>query len=234
MYKTALNEPIFNAHEDVKLYEHLFGKHNLTFTEPDEKSASLKKSPIPKHHIGDKIVWLGKERIISAIHPDNPIMYEFEGCTGMLTEDQIDSCNNPGAELKHGLEQTSVQVEPKYKFSLGQEVILHFHGGEKATISERLPPQDGNVWNCYKVNGLPNHIWRENELDPYDNPILTYDVGQRVRVINVTNLAILHKIGTIEELPNNSHCDMYKVRFANGYSFLEASKLEPYTEENKQ
>lgn len=57
MYKTALNEPIFNAYEDTKLLEHLFGKHNLTFTEPDEKSASLKKSPIPKHH---KSEWIAK------------------------------------------------------------------------------------------------------------------------------------------------------------------------------
>ena len=198
---------------------------------PDkEQSCVSSPTPIPKYHIGDKIVWLGKERTISAVYPDNPIMYEFEGCTGMLTEDQIDSCNNPNAELEHRLEQTSVQVEPKYKFSLGQKVILHFYGGETGIISERLPPQDGIVWNCYKVKGLPHHIWRENELDPYDNPILTYHVGQRVRVIKDTNLAILHKIGTIEEVPVDAHHDMYKVRFANGYAHLEASKLEPFTE----
>lgn len=64
----------------------------------------------------------------------------------MLTEEQIDSCNNPNAELEHRLEQTiqeSVQVEPKYRFSLGQKVILHFYGGETGTISERLPPKTG-------------------------------------------------------------------------------------------
>lgn len=208
----------------------LFGDKCLS---DKEQSYVSTPAPTPKYHIGKKIVWLGKERIISAVYPDNPIMYEFEGCTGMLTEEQIDSCNNPNAELEHRLEQTiqeSVQVEPKYRFSLGQKVILHFYGGETGTISERLPPQDGIVWNCYKVKEMPNHIWRENELDPYDNPILTYHVGQRVRVIKDTNLAILHKIGTIEEVPVDAHHDMYKVRFANGYAHLEASKLEPFTE----
>ena len=146
------------------------------------------------------------------------------------TTKELNEDNFAKSELEHRLEQTSVQVEPKYKFSLGQKVILHFYGGEIGTISERLPPQDGIVWNCYKVKGLPHHIWRENELDPYDNPILTYHVGQRVRVIKVTNLAILHKIGTIEEVPVDAQHDMYKVRFANGYAHLEASKLEPFTE----
>ncbi len=52
-------------------------------------------------NVGDKILWLGKERVIKEIIPSNPIMYEFEGCTGLLTEAQIASCNKSSNELKH-------------------------------------------------------------------------------------------------------------------------------------
>ncbi len=56
----------------------------------------------PKFSKGDKILWLGKERIIKdVIIPGNSIMYEFEGCTGLLTEAQIASCNKSSNELKH-------------------------------------------------------------------------------------------------------------------------------------
>ena len=70
-------------------------------------------------------------------------------------------------------------------------------------------------------------------LDIYGDNITSnteYEVGQSVRVINVSNLAILYKIGKIEELPNEAHQEMYKVRFLNGYAHLEASKLELFTE----
>lgn len=175
LYQTALDEPIFNAHEDVGLLEHLFGKDNLTSSEsdesPNEDEESSTASPIPKYHIGDKIDWLGNERIISAIHTANPIMYEFEGCTGMLTEDQIDLCFSNEAESEPIHEQKSVQFEP------------------------------------------------------------IFSLGDIVKVVKTTNLAILNKIGTIETLPDESH-SMYKVRFSNGYSYLEEYRLKSYTEEN--
>ena len=225
-----------NITSDTEPEEVLVVKRSFLITQYKE-AKEREKQEVENGAIEMASQYLGMQRIMNILFGDkclfnkeHLIMYDFEGCTGMLTEDQIDSCNNPNAELEHRLEQTSVQVEPKYKFSLGQKVILHFYGGETGIISERLPPQDGIVWNCYKVKGLPHHIWRENELDPYDNPILTYHVGQRVRVIKDTNLAILHKIGTIEEVPVDAHHDMYKVRFANGYAHLEASKLEPFTE----
>ena len=76
--------------------------------------------------------------------------------------------NTPNTPNSGELKTEVAEGELNYKFSLGQKVILHFHGGEIGTISERLPPQEGNVWNCYKVRGLPHHLWRENELDAYE------------------------------------------------------------------
>lgn len=58
--------------------------------------------------------------------------------------------------------------EPRFKYQVGQKVILHFYGGEVSTITEAF--RDGGVWNKYKVKALPHHIWNENELDPYAEP----------------------------------------------------------------
>lgn len=58
--------------------------------------------------------------------------------------------------------------EAKFKYKVGQKVILHFYGGEVSTITEAF--RDGGVWNKYKVKALPHHIWNENELDPYTEP----------------------------------------------------------------
>ena len=49
----------------------LFGDKCLS---DKEQSYVSTPAPTPKYHIGKKIVCLGKERIISAVYPDNPIM----------------------------------------------------------------------------------------------------------------------------------------------------------------
>lgn len=58
--------------------------------------------------------------------------------------------------------------EEKFKYQVGQKVILHFYGGEVSTITEAF--RDGGVWNKYILKMLPNHVWNENELEPYTEP----------------------------------------------------------------
>lgn len=67
--------------------------------------------------------------------------------------------------------------EEKFKYQVGQKVILQFYGGEVSTITEAF--RDGGVWNKYKLKMLPNHVWNENELDPYIEPTEQTDAGTK-------------------------------------------------------
>lgn len=70
--------------------------------------------------------------------------------------------------------------EAKFKYQVGQKVILHFYGGEVSTITEAF--RDGGVWNKYKVKMLPNHVWNENELDPYIEPTEQTEAEEDARI----------------------------------------------------
>ncbi len=139
---------------------HIYGIHNLTSdTEPEEMLM------IPRYKV---VVRYEDDKDVAKITRNEDTRLLCEARMNLLANLFGDKCL-PDKELEHRLEQpiqASVQVEPKYKFSLGQKVVLHFYGGEIGTISERFPPEGGIVWNCYKVKELPYHLWRENELDP--------------------------------------------------------------------
>lgn len=142
--------------------------------------------------------------------------------------------------------EPSVKVEPKYKFSLGQKVIMNFHGGEKGTISERLPPQDGIVWNCYKVKELPYHLWRENELEPYTeqetnnenkgNVVVCREnimyFGCPAKICNGFKHNILKDGDIVTVISYNRDKDTYDVVLNSIIGeTIHAKNLEPYTEE---
>lgn len=88
-------------------------------------------------------------------------------------EDAVISPDDSGEEeltipTKYLVKVDAEEKEAKFKYKVGQKVILHFYGGEVSTITEAF--RDGGVWNKYKVKALPHHIWNENELDPYTEP----------------------------------------------------------------
>lgn len=90
MYSLELVDD-FDKH--IKVNEYDTAEEFLKSIQWDEKFLEPHIESEPKFNKGDRILWLGKERTIKDIIPGNPIMYEFEGCTGLLSEDQIASCN---------------------------------------------------------------------------------------------------------------------------------------------
>lgn len=112
-----------------------------------------------------------------------------------------------------------------FKYSVGQKVILHFYGGEVSTITEAF--NDGSVWNKYKVKALPNHVWNENELDPYEEPKAAepkFKVGDKVVCSNYPH--VWRQVTAIME-------DGSYVLDGAIYDVKE-SDLEPYTEPKEE
>lgn len=160
---------------------HIYGIHNLTSDTEPEEMLMVKRSFVITQF--EEAINREKQNVKNGsiewacqYHGMQMAMAILFGDKSQPDKEKLNSPKHSNSfqfgkdELEHRLEQSSVQVEPKYKFSLGQKVVLHFYGGEKGTISERLPPQEGSVWNCYKVKELPYHLWLENELDPYTEP----------------------------------------------------------------
>lgn len=176
---------------------------------------------LPKYHIGDKINWLGKERVISAIYLDNPTMYEFEGCVGMLTEDQIDSCGSCETELKQRPEQT-VQVKTAGQFKVGDDVWC---GSLKCSIYNIK----GNT--AYVVfNGGADWV-SIHRLSPYVEPQYKFNIGDKVWFRN-------RKIKVVKKRYPSPYDEFahYLVETLNGQSPINVveSELESYTEEIKK
>lgn len=127
-----------------------------------------------------------KKGDIVRVSKDAPELYTMYGQTDWESiESTVEKIDGDAAEIKHLNELSDefdfiaipikylVKVdaeakEAKFKYQVGQKVILHFYGGEVSTITEAF--RDGGVWNKYKVKMLPNHVWNENELDPYIEP----------------------------------------------------------------
>lgn len=177
--KNDSNTPYNEGYRDA--LRQLYGHHNLTSdTEPEEMLMVKRSFVITQYEeaINREILNVKNGSIEWACqyHGIQMAMAILFGDKSQPDKEKLNSPKHSNSfqfgngELEHRLEQSSVQVEPKYKFSLGQKVVLHFYGGKKGTISERLPPQEGGVWNCYKVKELPYHLWLENELDPYTEP----------------------------------------------------------------
>lgn len=100
----------------------------------------------------------GVESVVEEIEDGNAIIRRDDGSVNKAVAIPTKYLVKVDAEAK----------EAKFKYQVGQKVILHFYGGEVSTITEAF--RDGGVWNKYKVKALPHHIWNENELDPYAEP----------------------------------------------------------------
>lgn len=115
------------------------------------------------------------------------------------------------------------EVEPKpFKYKVGQKVILHFYGGEVSTITEAF--NDGGVWNKYKVKALPTHVWNENELDPYEEPVPSEPKYHKGEKVNYN--------GYVYEVEGLVGKNRYALK---GLNFdLDEDMIEPYTEPKEE
>ena len=206
-----------NANACAIELEVVFGCHNLTSDAEGEEMLCVSRKRVQELYKrnSDKI---GK--LCEVCNADE--ISKCDARCGILLGLFGSKCLPDGAN-----EDNFATKEPKpFKYSAGQKVILHFYGGEVSTITEAF--RDG--WkHKYKVKALPNHVWNENELDPYEEPKPAepkFKVGDKVKVYkrgNVFNGAI----GEIIDVSNYGSC---YVLFPDNQAWFRFCDLEPYTE----
>lgn len=199
----------------MELLLSLFGHHNLTSdAEPEEMLI------VPRNKVQEKWQRAYEQEAKYSKAEQNPTtreeLYYNRGIMSVIDTLFGSKCLPDEPSSKQGND------EPKFKYSVGQKVILHFYGGEVSTITEAF--NDGGVWNKYKVKMLPTRVWNENELDPYEEPKPAepkFKVGDKVRYKEF--------VGTVYQIEETD----YVIRnLADGklIGWLKESDLEPYTE----
>ena len=198
----------------MELLLSLFGHHNLT-SDADPEEMLI----VPRNKVQEKWQRAYEQEAKYSKAEQNPTtreeLYYNRGIMSVIDTLFGSKCLPDEPSSKQGND------EPKFKYSVGQKVILHFYGGEVSTITEAF--NDGGVWNKYKVKMLPTRVWNENELDPYEEPKPAepkFNVGNIVRF---KYCCTPHRIDGFRVLDGI-------ILYLVDEVWAEASDLEPYTE----
>ena len=143
--------------------ELLFGIHNLTSDAEGEEMLCVPRKKVQE-------IFQRNSKRIGECCPtcDNDEILKCDSRCGLLLN-LFDSKCLPDENFSNvGKLEENGEVQRKYKYKVGQKVILHSYGREVSTITDSF--DDGGVWLKYKVKALPNHVWNENELEPYIEP----------------------------------------------------------------
>ena len=213
--------PYVNGFENA--LEFVFGFHNLT---SDAEGGEM--LCVPRKKVQE--IFRRNSKRIGECCPtcDNDEILKCDSRCGLLLN-LFDSKCLPDENFSNvGKLEENGEVQRKYKYKVGQKVILHFHGGELSTITDSF--DDGGVWLKYKVKALPNHVWNENELEPYDESKPAepkFKVGDKVEFKNCCSF----EVTAVEWSEDYKE---YKYRLAGWKPFFRESKLERYIEPQEE